>query len=134
MCLCVYFSIYLGCLCCISYSYIQVNQFKIFPLSLCSSYNRVHQFSRLKGVVLSPALGQLGLVTQLHLTLCHPMDCSLPGSSVRGIYQQKYWSELLFPPPGDMLDPGIEPGSLALQADSLPSEPQGKPTFSHIMK
>ena len=62
------------------------------------------------------------------------MDCSLPGSSVHGIYQQKYWSELPFPPPGDMLDPGIEPGSLALQADSLPSEPQGKPTFSHITK
>ena len=33
---------------------------------------------------------------------------------------------LPFPPPGDLLDPGIEPGSPALQADALPSEPPGK--------
>ena len=39
---------------------------------------------------------------------------------------QKYWSGLLFPSPGDLPDPGIEPGSPALQADSLPSEPPVK--------
>ena len=39
---------------------------------------------------------------------------------------QKYWSGLPFPSPGDLPDPGIEPGSPALQADSLPSEPPGK--------
>ena len=32
-----------------------------------------------------------------------------------------------FPSPGDLPDPGIEPGSPALQADALPSEPPGKP-------
>ena len=37
--------------------------------------------------------------------------------------RQEYWSGLPFPPPGDLLDPGIEPGSPALQADSLRSEP-----------
>ena len=36
---------------------------------------------------------------------------------------QEYWIELPFPPPGDLPDPGIEPGSPALKADSLPSEP-----------
>ena len=36
-------------------------------------------------------------------------------------------SGLPFLPPGDLPDPGIEPGSPALQADSLPSEPPGKP-------
>ena len=41
--------------------------------------------------------------------------------------RQEYWSGLPFPSPGDLLDPGIEPGSLALQADSLPSEPPRKP-------
>ena len=41
--------------------------------------------------------------------------------------RQEYWSGLLFPSPGDLPDPGIESGSLALQADSLPSEPPGKP-------
>ena len=40
--------------------------------------------------------------------------------------RQEYWSGLPFPFPGDLLDPGIEPKSPALQADSLPIEPQGK--------
>ena len=41
--------------------------------------------------------------------------------------KQEYWSVLPFPSSGDLPDPGIEPGSPALQADSLPSEPLGKP-------
>ena len=43
-----------------------------------------------------------------------------------GFFRQKYWCELTFPSPGDLPDPGIEPGSPALQADALPSEPPGK--------
>ena len=43
-----------------------------------------------------------------------------------GFSRQEYWSGLPFPSPGDLSDPGIEPGSLALQADALPSEPPGK--------
>ena len=39
----------------------------------------------------------------------------------------EYWSGLPFPSPGDLPDPGIKPRSPALQADSLPSEPPGKP-------
>ena len=39
----------------------------------------------------------------------------------------EYWSGYLFPSPGDLPNPGIEPTSPALQADSLPAEPQGKP-------
>ena len=38
----------------------------------------------------------------------------------------EYWSGQPFPPPGDLPNPGIEPRSPALQADSLPAEPQGK--------
>ena len=45
-------------------------------------------------------------------TLCDPMDCSLPGSSVQGISQAKYWSMLPCPPPGNLPNPGIEPESL----------------------
>ena len=41
--------------------------------------------------------------------------------------RQEYWSGLPFPFPGDLLNPGIEPGSPALQADALLSEPPGKP-------
>ena len=39
----------------------------------------------------------------------------------------EYWSGLLFPSSGDLPNPGIEPRSPTLQADSLPAEPQGKP-------
>ena len=44
-----------------------------------------------------------------------------------GFSRQEYWSGLLFPSPGDFPDPGIEPRSPTLQADTLPSEPPGKP-------
>ena len=54
------------------------------------------------------------------------MDFSLPGSSVHGILQE-YWSELPFPSPGDLPDPGIEPASPVLQADSLPLSHLGNP-------
>ena len=67
------------------------------------------------------------LVTLSCLTLCDPMDCSPPGSSVHGILQAKILSELPCPPPGDLPHPGIELRSLALEADSLLSEPPGKP-------
>ena len=41
--------------------------------------------------------------------------------------RQEHWSGLSFPSPGELPNPGIEPGSPTLQADSLPSEPLGKP-------
>ena len=43
-----------------------------------------------------------------------------------GFSRQEYWSELPFPFTGDLPDPGIEPVSSVLRADSLPSEPSGK--------
>ena len=61
------------------------------------------------------------------LTLCDSVDCSPTGSSVYGISQARMWHGLPFPSPGSLPDPGIEPGSPALEADSLPSEPPGKP-------
>ena len=44
-----------------------------------------------------------------------------------GFSRQEYWSGLPFPSTGDLPHPGFEPGSLVLQADSLPPEPPGKP-------
>ena len=44
-----------------------------------------------------------------------------------GFSRQEYWSGLPFPSPGDRPDPSVEPRSLTLRADSLPSEPRGKP-------
>ena len=45
--------------------------------------------------------------------------------------KQEYWSGLPFPSPGDLPNPGIEPRSPSLQADTLPSEPPGKPKGQH---
>ena len=44
-----------------------------------------------------------------------------------GFSRQEYWGGLPFPSPGDLPDPGIEPGSPTFQADALTSESPGKP-------
>ena len=46
-----------------------------------------------------------------------------------GFSRQEHWRGLPFPSPGDLPNPGIEPGSLALEADALPSEPLEKPSY-----
>ena len=61
-------------------------------------------------------------VNQSCPTLCDPMDCSPPGSSVHGILQARILEWVAIPFSRDLHDPGIEPGSSALQADSLLSE------------
>ena len=58
---------------------------------------------------------------QLCLTLCNPMDCSLPGSSVRGSFQNT-GVDCHFLLQGFFLIQGLNP-SPALQGDSLPTEP-----------
>ena len=78
----------------------------------------------------TPLQGCVCLVTQSFLTLCDPTHCRPPGSSVHGILQARILEGLPFLPPGDILDPGIEPASAvspALQADALPSELPEKP-------
>ena len=68
------------------------------------------------------------LAAQSCPTLCDPMDCSPPGSSVHGDSPGKNPGVGCHcPPPGDLPDPGNEARSLPLQADSLLSEPPGKP-------
>ena len=48
-----------------------------------------------------------------------------------GFSKQECWSGLPLPSLGDLPDPGIELGSPVLQADTLPSEPPGKPVKQH---
>ena len=55
-----------------------------------------------------------------------PWTVAYQASPSMGFSRQEYWSGLPFPSPGDLPDPGIEPGSPALQADALTSEPPGK--------
>ena len=59
------------------------------------------------------------------------MDCYSPqGFSAHGILRQEYWNGLPFLSPGDLPDPGIEHGSPALQAVSLPTELPTKPNVT----
>ena len=73
------------------------------------------------------------LVTQLCPTLRNPMDCSPSGSSVHGDSPGKNWSGLPCPPPGELPNPGIEPRSPTLQANSLLPELPGKPKVLQII-
>ena len=67
-------------------------------------------------------------VAQSCPSLCDLMDCSPPGSSVHGILQARILERVVIPFSREsFLDSVIEPGSPALQADSLPSEPPEKP-------
>ena len=74
-----------------------------------------------------PSGGGGGLVAKLCPTLCSPMVCSPPGSSVCGIFWQENWSGLPCPPPGDLPDPGVRLMSPALAGGCFPTEPPGKP-------
>ena len=68
-----------------------------------------------------------GLVTKSCLALATPWTIACQAPLSMGFSRQEYWSGLPFPSPGDLPNPGIEPGSSASQADALPSEPPGKP-------
>ena len=62
-------------------------------------------------------------------TVAHQVPLSMEFS------RQEYWSELLFPPPGDLRDPGIEPvspTSPALAGRFFTTEPPGKPMYTYI--
>ena len=56
-----------------------------------------------------------------------PWTVAYQASLSMGFSRQEYWSGLPFPSPGDLPDSGIEPRSLAVEADALTSEPPGKP-------
>ena len=75
------------------------------------------------------------LVAQLYLTLCNPVDYSLPGYSVHGILQARILEWVAISYSGDLPDPGVEHASLmspsTWQVGSLPLAPPGKPLITH---
>ena len=74
------------------------------------------------------------LVAQSCSTLCNPWTGACQAPLFMEFSRQEYWSRLPFPSPGDLPKPGIEPRSLTLQADFLPSESPGKPpNYSNTM-
>ena len=75
-------------------------------------------------------------VAQSCPTLHDPMDRSLPGSSVQGIFQARILEWVAISCSGDLPNPGIEPMSLAsptLQANSFTAEPPGEPLVIYIV-
>ena len=66
-------------------------------------------------------------------TLCNPLDCSPPGSSVQKISQQEFWSGLLIPSLEDLPDPGIRPVSSAVTGRFFTTEPPGQPLLQSIL-
>ena len=66
-----------------------------------------------------------GLVAMLCPTLATPWTVACQAPLSMGFSRQEYWGGLPFPSPRDLPDPGIEPESPALQADSLPTELRG---------
>ena len=83
---------------------------------LAYAYDRVLFSHKKKGG------GGGGLVTQSCLTLVTPWTVAHQAPLYIGFSRQEYWSRLPFPSPGDLPNPGIEPRSPALQADSLLTE------------
>ena len=65
-------------------------------------------------------------VAQSCPTLCDPWTVAHQAPPSMGFSRQEYWGGLPFPSPGDLPDPGIEPRSPALQAETLTSAPPGQ--------
>ena len=89
-----------------------------FPCSLC--------YVPLKSVLIKTYLAlKVKSLSRVRL-FATPGTVTNQASPSMGFSRQEYWSGLPFPSPGDLPDPGIEPGSPALEADALTSEPPGK--------
>ena len=78
-----------------------------------------------KGKVLLEAMVKVKLLSRVRL-FATPWTVAHQSPQSMEFFRQEYWSGLPFPSPEDLPNPGIEPGSPALQADALPSEPPGK--------
>ena len=102
----------------------------LYQIILCKTITSIIYHGTPK-YLLPTRIGGGGLVTKLRppLVTSWTVACQAPLSL--GFSRQEYWSGLPFPSPGDLPNPGIKPGSPALQADSLPTELGGKPSYVH---
>ena len=122
---------------CLIYLYIHPSFQPSIPLSICTLLLSGTMLPS-RSILYFPCLS-LRLRPHLPQPL-YVLSCSVMSNSLRphwlqparllcpwGLSRQEYWSGLPCPPPGDLPNPGIEPRSPALQLDSLPIEPPGKP-------
>ena len=96
---------------------------KIPRIKILEAISQEPQLSIMSNFLLiSIALASSSLLAKSCPTLATPWTVAHQAPLFMGFSRQKYWSGLPFPSPGDLPNPGIEPGSPALQADSLPAE------------
>ena len=79
-------------------------------------------------VMLTLYYSEVKLLTRVRL-FATPWAIAYQAPLSMGFSRREYWSGLPFPSPGDLPNPGVEPRSPALQADTLPSEPQGRSLY-----
>ena len=91
-------------------------------------------FLEYKSVLITVVTVCVCLVVQPCLTLCDPVVCSPPGSSVHGILQARVWSGVPFPSPGDLPNPGIEPGLLHCGQILYHLSHQGNPFLKSLLR
>ena len=109
---------------------ISLNQNKMY--SRCKGLKIIKHLYTLKfKIIYTTTIRQdilsLSLVTKSCLTLATPYTIACQAPLSMRFSRQEYWSGLSFPSPGDLPDPGIEPRSPALQANSFLIELWGKP-------
>ena len=85
-----------------------------------------HEWSVLKCILFPLIKSEVKSLSHVWL-FATPWTVAYQAPLSMGFCRQECWSRLPFPSPGDLPNLGIEPGSPALQADALPSEPPGKP-------
>ena len=101
-----------------------------FSLSLAHQNVSTLRAGRASNTVSHDWLKSESEVTQSCPTLYNPMDCSPPGSSIHGIHQARVVEWVVISFSRRSSNPGIEPTSPALQADSLPLSHQGSPSLT----
>ena len=86
----------------------------------------VKEVKQLHAIIAEPYIEQLVKSLSRVRLFAAPWIVAYQAPPSMGFSRQEYWSGVPFPSPGDLPNPGIEPGSPALQADALPSKPPGK--------
>ena len=81
-------------------------------------------------LILSIAVKSESEVAQPCLTLCDPMDCSLPGSSIHGIFEARTLESVVNSSPGDLPTQGSNPGLPHRRQEALLSEPPGESSWT----
>ena len=104
-----------------------LSSFFFFPSIFQSIFQVFYDTMSKPKEVISSTCGGGGLVTKLCLTLMTPRTVACQSPLSMGFSRQEYWSGLPFPFPGNVPNPGIESGSPALQAYSLPTTREALP-------